>query len=238
MSLTDPNGASQAQRTTSDLEFPVQNEETAGRVPEGAKASAAPGDTPGAHDGIAPCGDPDGQAAASTSESQPKSIRASGDEAARTMVRLRRDVERDVERILGGDPEAADVIQDCLVAIWMAYPVLRNPRAERAFARVVARNAALDHLERRSRRRRLGGILATVAEPVASPAACEPSLLIAVFGLPPEQRAALLQRLVEGRKFREIAEEAGVPTPTIVSRLRLALRHLRSELKDRHRGRE
>lgn len=53
---------------------------------------------------------------------------------------------------------------------------------------------------------------------------------VALDELPDEQREVFLMRQVSGLKFREISEVLDVPVPTVKSRMRYALKHLRGRL--------
>ena len=54
----------------------------------------------------------------------------------------------------------------------------------------------------------------------------------AIDELPPEQREVFLAHELEGRRFKEMAEETGVGINTLLSRKRYAVRHLRERLRD------
>ncbi len=49
--------------------------------------------------------------------------------------------------------------------------------------------------------------------------------------LPDEQQEAFIQNELEGKSFKEISEETGVPINTLVSRKRRAVLYLRERLK-------
>jgi RNA polymerase sigma factor (sigma-70 family) len=59
-------------------------------------------------------------------------------------------------------------------------------------------------------------------------------LELALDELPEEQRAVFLAHELEGRSFKEIAEETGVSVNTLLSRKRYAVLHLRERLQDIH----
>jgi RNA polymerase sigma factor (sigma-70 family) len=56
------------------------------------------------------------------------------------------------------------------------------------------------------------------------------ALLDSLEELPPEQREVFLQQAVEGRTFRELAEESGVSINTLIARKRYAVQALRRRL--------
>ncbi len=53
----------------------------------------------------------------------------------------------------------------------------------------------------------------------------------ALESLPPEQRQVFIAHELEGRSFKELAEESGVPLNTLLSRKRYAVLSLRKHLK-------
>jgi len=58
------------------------------------------------------------------------------------------------------------------------------------------------------------------------------SLIEALEELPPEQRDAFIQQAIEGKTFREISEQSGVPLNTLIARKRYAVQFLRKRLSD------
>jgi RNA polymerase sigma factor (sigma-70 family) len=59
-------------------------------------------------------------------------------------------------------------------------------------------------------------------------------LELALGQLPQEQREVFVAHEVEGRSFRELAEESGVSINTLLSRKRYAMLHLRERLRSIH----
>ena len=58
------------------------------------------------------------------------------------------------------------------------------------------------------------------------------ALIEALEELPPEQRDAFIQQAIEGKTFREISEQSGVPLNTLIARKRYAVQFLRKRLHD------
>ena len=54
----------------------------------------------------------------------------------------------------------------------------------------------------------------------------------AVAALPPAQREAFVGNVIEGRTFREMAEQTGTPIGTLLARKRRAVAKLRTTLED------
>jgi len=59
-------------------------------------------------------------------------------------------------------------------------------------------------------------------------------LAAAIEELPPEQRLVFVAHEIEGRSFKELAEETGVSVNTLLSRKRYAVMHLRKRLQTIH----
>ena len=57
-------------------------------------------------------------------------------------------------------------------------------------------------------------------------------LMSALDELPEEQRYVFWENEVEGRTFKELSEESGVPMNTLLSRKRYAVLFLRERLKE------
>lgn len=138
--------------------------------------------------------------------------------------------------LLGDADEAADALQDAFV---LAYRSLRRLRPGSPFGpwfRTIVRNVCLDRLRSPRLQRRVtldSDELDAVAwaDPSAVGSA-ERGELQRIMGellqtLPPELRAAILLREVEGLSYVEIATRLGIPTGTVASRLN----HARTALK-------
>lgn len=117
-----------------------------------------------------------------------------------------------------GPVEAEDVVQEVFVKVATHLSTLRDPAALPGWITALARNAALDRLRERARRR-----AAPEAALHALPARAEPGddralrlRVLALLGtLPETYREALVLRLVEGLTGPQIAERTGL-TPASV----------------------
>lgn len=89
----------------------------------------------------------------------------------------------------------------------------------------VAHNWAVDQIRQRRRRVRL-----VDAPPVWQPTVPDPAVFEAVSGLPYDQRAVVVLRLVEDWSERDVAQALGIAPGTVKSRLSRALARLREEL--------
>ena len=58
------------------------------------------------------------------------------------------------------------------------------------------------------------------------------ALIEALEELPAEQRDAFIQQAIDGKTFREISEQSGVPLNTLIARKRYAVQFLRRRLHD------
>jgi RNA polymerase sigma-70 factor, ECF subfamily len=131
---------------------------------------------------------------------------------------------RRYSRGLVGDAAAADdLVQDCLV---LALDREWQFRGGRLAPWVFAILSNIGRSARRARRRAPSfAPLGEVADGGTDPA-LRVTILAALQALPEEQRQALLLTAVEGFSYQEVAEVAGVPVGTIMSRIwraRLAL---------------
>ncbi len=155
-----------------------------------------------------------------------------GDEAAVTrIVSLHADsVYRIARGIVGGDADAEDVVQDAFVRALRALPRFRGDAQLGTWLHRITVNTALHHLERRRSEttRRHGAAEQQQSVPLPSPAAPDDAierreLRDAVRDmldeLPPEQRAVVVLRELEGLTARETAAILECPVPTVDSRL-------------------
>jgi RNA polymerase sigma-70 factor (ECF subfamily) len=134
---------------------------------------------------------------------------------------------------------AEEVAQDTFVRAWKyaaSFDARRGSAASWVLA--IARNAALDHVGARGRRRDRPGL-----EPIdvmddligedgiVSPHDDIESVADALRGLPPEQRETLMAAAYYGFTARELSDAWHVPIGTVKTRLRLAVHKLRDDLR-------
>ena len=153
-----------------------------------------------------------------------------------------------IRKRVGDQGEAEDILQDVFYELIEAYRLTQPIEQVGAWLYRVARNRIID----RFRRQRLGAgseIRAGAEEeeslqledllpsPDAGPeAAYARSVLFEELGaaideLPEEQRSVFVAHELEGRSFKEIADETGVNINTLLSRKRYAVVHLQRRLK-------
>jgi len=143
-----------------------------------------------------------------------------------------------VYSILRNDADARDVSQEFWVAVWHQLPEFRGESRFTTWLHPIAVRRALDHLRKRRRwsERFLPFDSSGVSEAVASGTTAESisdqaaAARAALDTLPPQQRAVLALRELEGLSYEEIAEVMKIPTGTVMSRLYHARRLLARKL--------
>ena len=144
--------------------------------------------------------------------------------------------------VCGDVASAEDIVQTALERAWRSRRSINDPARLRPWLdRIVVREAAR---ERRSRLVWLGRLIrpptiteleAPHGERVYETAGRLPerlSLLQALAGLSPAQRAVIVLHLHAGYTLDETAEVLGIPHETVRSRLRVARDHLRHALQE------
>ena len=136
-------------------------------------------------------------------------------------------------RILRDVGRAEDAVQQTLVTAWRELPALRDTERFEAWIHRILVNACYTEAKRASK-----WSANVVILPMDGPATPDPSVDIVTRDaldrgfsrLPAEQRAAFVLHHYLGWSVKEIAENLGVPTETIRSRLRYATSTLRAAL--------
>jgi RNA polymerase sigma factor (sigma-70 family) len=137
------------------------------------------------------------------------------------------------------DPnDAEDVLQDVFYKLVEANRLLMPIDHVAGWLFRVARNRIIDLFrERKPEGDELSGLEDVLPSTEAGPDALleQHSLLdeleAALDELPEEQRAVFVAHVLEGRSFREMAEQTGVNMNTLLARNRYALRRLRVRLQ-------
>jgi RNA polymerase sigma factor (sigma-70 family) len=148
-----------------------------------------------------------------------------------------------------GDPgEAEDILQDVIYELIEAYRLMQPIEQVGAWLYRVARNRIIDRF--RKQRLSAGDELRAgtrdeeslsledlLPSPDDGPEAAYARRVLfdeleaAIEDLPEEQRSVFVAHELEGRSFKEIAEETGVNINTLLSRKRYAILHLRQRLQ-------
>ncbi len=154
-----------------------------------------------------------------------------------------------IRRRVADAGEAEDILQDVFSELVVAYRLMHPIGQVAAWLYRVARNRAIDSY-RKKRPKPLVDVPVRVNDeesafaledllpsPEAGPeAAFARSVLMeeidaAIQELPGEQREVFVAHEIDGRSFKELAEETGVSVNTLLSRKRYAVLHLRRRLR-------
>jgi len=143
--------------------------------------------------------------------------------------------------------EAEDILQDVFYELVEAYRGMRRIEHMGAWLYRVARNRIIDSFRKKGREpvrvpadsadEGAWGLEELLPSPDAGPdAAYARGVLLeelnrALEELPEEQRYVFVEHEIEGRSFKELAEETGVNANTLLSRKRYAVLHLRRRLR-------
>lgn len=144
--------------------------------------------------------------------------------------RYAKELERLLYRILGPDPEIADLLQDVFVAALGSIDKLREPEALRGWLRGIAVRKARKCIVRRQRWRFIRVVapseLPELDAPVATPEISEAlRCTYAVLAqLPADERVAFALRHIGGMELTQVADATGVSLATIKRRLQRAQR--------------
>jgi RNA polymerase sigma-70 factor (ECF subfamily) len=138
----------------------------------------------------------------------------------------------------GNHADADDAAQETFVRLFRALPAYNSERPFLPWLRKIAWNCALS--VRRDGRSGVptvsGGSLPDLPDPAEGPEAAaagkeeKERVAMAVADLPDELRTILVLRTVEGLSYAEIAEAAGIPVGTVMSRLSRARARLLASL--------
>jgi RNA polymerase sigma factor (sigma-70 family) len=153
-----------------------------------------------------------------------------------------------IRRRVTDDRDVEDILQDVFYELVEAYRGTHPVELASAWFFRVARNRIID-LFRKKKPESLSNAITTeegdelqledlLPSPDEGPdAAYARTVLLeqledALDELPHEQRAVFIANELEGRSFKELAEETGVRINTLISRKRYAVLHLRERLQD------
>ena len=157
-----------------------------------------------------------------------------------------------IRRRVADEGDAEDILQDVFYELVQAYRMMKPIEQVGAWHYRVARNRIIDLLRRARPQQSLADPVANddsggditledlLPSPDAGPEAAfargvlVDELAAAIEELPPEQRLVFVAHEIEGRSFKELAEETGVSVNTLLSRKRYAVMHLRNRLQSIH----
>jgi len=169
-------------------------------------------------------------------------LAAAGDRAAmeRLLLRAQEAAWRFSLAVCGRPDDAEDAMQEALLKTYRHTAQIRDPQAFRPWLHRTVRNACL--MSRRKRRHEpprlesLDGPAAPGASPPPDPPAPgqnpEQAARRALDTLPPQSRAVLFLREMEGLSTREVARALGISEDTVKTRLSRARKALQADLQD------
>ena len=162
---------------------------------------------------------------------------------AETVERERGRLRRFIQSRVPDRWDAEDILQDVFFELVEAYRLVKPIEEAGAWLFRVARNRIIDRFRKKrpepltEARRSLEDLLPS---PDAGPeAAYARGVLLdeldtALDELPEEQRFVFVAHEIEGRSFRDLAAQTGVPINTLLSRKHSAVRQLRRRLQKIH----
>jgi RNA polymerase sigma factor (sigma-70 family) len=149
---------------------------------------------------------------------------------------------------VGSSDEAEDILHEVFVQAVRSPNVLASVDNLVAWLFTIARNRVVDWYRRRGRRQEtsldaeagegtssLGDLIADTSIDLERDMVRRmtvDALAAAVAVLPEGQREAFVGNVMEGRTFREMAEETGTPLGTLLARKRRAVAKLRETLEE------
>ena len=151
------------------------------------------------------------------------------------------------ERLMGfvcgyvGDEETAkDIVHDAFAALWRNRGRLDARLSVRSYLFAIAQRQALNWVRHQRVEELNAGEVARVMEEAAEEMAEGREDEEALYGrleeklgeLPERQREVLMMCVVEGKKYREVAEELDITLNTVKTHLARALAFLRGELSE------
>ena len=147
------------------------------------------------------------------------------------------------ERLMGfvcgyvGDEETAkDIVHDAFLALWNNRERLDPGLSVRSYLFAIAQRQALNWVRHRRVEEMNTGEVARVMEEAAEGKEDEEKMYgrldEKLLELPEQQRKVLMRCVVDGKKYKEVAEELGITLNTVKTHLTRALAFLRGELSE------
>ncbi len=152
-----------------------------------------------------------------------------------------------IRRRVNNEADAEDILQDVLMQLVSSYSLTEPIEQVTAWLFRVARNRIIDWY----RRKRPERLTASSGDPdaplnleeilfdpkqdpdrVYARSVVWKELADALDELPEDQRQVFIWHELEGKSFKEMADETGVPLNTLLSRKRYAVLHLRDRLQE------
>lgn len=137
------------------------------------------------------------------------------------------------------DEDAENIVQDVFLLLWEKREVLEVQVSLVSYLFSLVKNRSLDHLRHQivaeEYRQELGAKLSSLEmmnDTVGSDENIERIVTAAIDKLPERCREIFIKSRVEGKKYREIADELQISVNTVENQMSIALKRLRAELKD------
>ncbi len=128
-----------------------------------------------------------------------------------------------------GPTEAEDCLQETFISALRAYPRLRDASNLRAWLFTIAQRKATDAARRWKRQR--ADDLDGLDPAVPAHEVGDDALWVAVRGLPPKQRAAVVHRFVFDLAYREIGARMAISEEAARQNVHAGVRRLRLEVE-------
>jgi RNA polymerase sigma factor (sigma-70 family) len=165
---------------------------------------------------------------------------------AETLTRERGRLRNFIRRRVADPGDAEDILQDVFFALVEAYRLPKPIEEVGAWLFRVARNRIVDRFRKQKSEPLIDlsseaddqpWLEEVLPDPGAGPEAAYARKVLleeihaALDELPEQQRAVFIAHEIEGRSFKELAADSGVPVNTLLGRKRYAVLHLRARLQ-------
>lgn len=137
------------------------------------------------------------------------------------------------------DEDAENIVQDVFLLLWEKRDVLDVQVSLISYLFSLVKNRCLDYLRRQviveNYKQELSAKLSALEQlnvTIGSEEDVERAIRVAIDKLPERCREIFIKSRIEGKKYREIAEELDLSVNTVENQMGIALKKLRMELKD------
>lgn len=137
------------------------------------------------------------------------------------------------------DEDAENIVQDVFLVLWEKREVLDIQISLVSYLFSLVKNRSLDYLrhqvvadEYKQELKAKLSSLEAMSYSVGSDENIEHVVATAIDKLPERCREIFIKSRVEGKKYREIADELQISVNTVENQMSIALKRLRTELKD------
>lgn len=137
------------------------------------------------------------------------------------------------------DEDAENIVQDVFLLLWEKKDVLDIQVSILSYLFSLVKNRCLDHLRHQviaeDFKQEFSAKLAALeqmSDSLGAEEELEEAVRIAVDKLPDRCKEIFIKSRVEGKKYREIADELELSVNTVENQMSIALKRLRYELKD------